>query len=97
MDMIRPSDLVVILKELYRRKYPHGETASSYSLILCGPIRGWEREGKEVLEMIAQESGGSVCELFIDRPLVKSTTKYIIDTETFVSHLYLRFMTWPPN
>lgn len=85
MDMIRPSDLVVILKELYRRKYPHGETALPFSLILCGPIRGWEREGREVLEMIAQESGGSVCELFIDRPLVKSTTKHIIDTDAFVS------------
>lgn len=85
MDLITPSDLVVVLKELYRRKYPPGESASLYSLIICGPIRGWETQGQEVLEMIAQESGGSVCELFIDRPLVKSTNKYIIDTEAFVS------------
>lgn len=85
MDMIRPTDLSAALRELYRRKYPPGETALPFSLIICGPIQGWEREGKEVLEMIAQESGGSVHELFIDRPLVKSTSNYLIDQEAFVS------------
>lgn len=87
MDVIRPSDLSVVLKELYRRKHPQGEPAAPYSLILCGPIQGWEKEGggKGILEMIAQESGGSVCELFIDRPLVKSSTNYVIDVQAFVS------------
>lgn len=94
MDLIRPTDLSVVLKELHMRKHPSGETALPFSLIICGPIKGWEREGKEILEMIAQESGGSVCELFIDRPLVKSTTNYLIDQEAFVSVFSSQGLAW---
>jgi len=84
MDCIRSSDITVLLSELRRRKAPPGEALKPCALTLCGPIREWAHEAKAVLELLVKESGGHVGELFLDRPLAKSTGRHKIEPEAFV-------------
>jgi hypothetical protein len=85
MDKIRTSDITIVLSELRQRKAPPGERLKPYALTLCGPFLGWASDGKEVLAEMANSSGGYIGELFLDRPLEKSTERYIIDRDDFVS------------
>jgi hypothetical protein len=85
MDKIRSLDITILLAELKRRKAPTGEALRPCALTLCGPIKEWAQGAKGVLEALVKESGGHVGELFLDRPLAKSTERHIVDTGTFVS------------
>lgn len=86
MDKIRSLDITILLAELRRRKAPTGEALRPCALTLCGPIKEWAQDAKGVLEALVRESGGHVGELFLDRPLAKSTERHIVDPEVFVSH-----------
>lgn len=89
MDKIRSLDITILLAELKQRKAPTGEPLRPCALTLCGPIKEWAQDAKGVLSALVKESGGHVGELFLDRPLAKSTERHIVDIDTFVSHLYL--------
>ena len=85
MDKIRSLDITNLLAELRRRKAPTGEALRPCALTLCGPIKEWGQNAKGVLESLVKESGGHVGELFLDRPLAKSTERHVVDREIFVS------------
>jgi hypothetical protein len=89
MDHIQSLDITILLAELRQRKAPSGETLKPCALTLCGPIKQWAQGAKGVLESLVKESGGHIGELFLDRPLAKSTERHEIDAESFVSQVLL--------
>lgn len=80
LDEMYKEDILIACKELALREPPLGEAAERVSLMLCGPIRGWSRG------FLAELAGTfeGIKELFIDRPLRKSTIAHQT-TEGFVS------------
>jgi hypothetical protein len=85
MDNIRSKDITIVLTELRRRKAPAGEALRPCALTLCGPIKEWAQGGKGVLERLVKDSGGHIGELFLDRPLAKSTGRHTVELDAFVS------------
>ncbi|WRT65261.1 uncharacterized protein IL334_002204 [Kwoniella shivajii] len=69
MDEMTLSDVLSPLRELALRQPPMGEKAENVSLMLCGPIKGWENG---FLRSLVNTFEG-IKELFVDRPLRKST------------------------
>lgn len=85
MDEMGKEDVFSALKELKLRTAPVERSASEVSLMLCGPIRGWE-DG--FLQGMVDNFRG-IKELFIDRPLYKSKEAHGTTAETFVSvHMF---------
>ncbi|KAK4685771.1 hypothetical protein P7C73_g4370, partial [Tremellales sp. Uapishka_1] len=68
MDEMERSDILVALKELALREAPLGETPEKVSVMLCGPIKEWEGFLKDLVDTFKD-----IKELFIDRPLRKSS------------------------
>lgn len=83
MDEIHKEDILVACKELALREPPIGEETQKVSLMLCGPIRGWDRT---FLEDLAKTYTG-IKELFLDRPLRKSAVAQETTFEDFVSQV----------
>lgn len=81
MDEMGKEDVCTALKELKLRRDPADRRASDVSLMLCGPIRGWEDGFLQ--DMV--DSFRGVKELFIDRPLYKSKEAHGTTPEIFVS------------
>lgn len=81
LDEMYKEDILAACKELNLREPPYGEEAEKVSLMLCGPIRGWSRD---FLRDLVDTFKG-VKELFIDRPLRKSTKTHETTIEAFVS------------
>jgi hypothetical protein len=94
MDKIRSLDITILLAELRQRKAPTGEALRPCALTLCGPIKEWAGGAKGVLEALVKESGGYIGELFLDRPLAKSTERHKVDPEVFVSCLSVATMRY---
>ncbi len=67
MDEMIKDDILVVARELSLREAPIGETPSDVSLMLCGPIKGWDGF---LIDLVKTFKG--IKELFIDRPLRKS-------------------------
>ena len=81
LDEMYKEDILIACKELALREPPLGEAAERVSLMLCGPIRGWSRV---FLSELAGTFEG-IKELFVDRPLRKSTIAHEATLESFVS------------
>jgi hypothetical protein len=81
IDEMFKEDILTACKELALREPPHGEEAEKVSLMLCGPIRGWDRAFLE--DLVGSFRG--IKELFIDRPLRKSGVAQETTFEDFVS------------
>ncbi|ORY23801.1 hypothetical protein BCR39DRAFT_342552 [Naematelia encephala] len=74
LDEMNKDDVLVAVRELDLRQVPVGEMAEKVSLMLCGPITGW---GKAFLEELVL-AGPLLKELFIDRPLGKTSARNVI-------------------
>lgn len=81
LDEIYKEDVLVACKELALREPPLGEEPAKVSLMLCGPIHGWDRT---FLEDLGKAYSG-IKELFLDRPLRKSAVPQETTFEEFVS------------
>jgi hypothetical protein len=84
-------DILVAVKELSLRDAPVGEKAEKVSLMLCGPIRGWEDNFLQDLV----DTFKDIKELFIDRPLKKQKEAHATSFEAFVSALHIMSFTMP--
>ncbi|WWC58935.1 uncharacterized protein I303_101480 [Kwoniella dejecticola CBS 10117] len=83
LDEMAPGDILTPLKELSLRKPPIGERNQLVSLMLCGPIKNWE---SGFLQHLVTTYDG-IKELFIDRPLKKSTEVRATSFEDFTTLL----------
>ncbi|WWC87408.1 uncharacterized protein L201_002297 [Kwoniella dendrophila CBS 6074] len=72
LDEMTISDILSPLKELSLRRPPIGEKNQLITLLLCGPLKNWEDQDNNFLESLVHTYDG-IKELFIDRPLKKST------------------------
>ena len=77
MTEMTAADILVACQELALREKPPGEENEAISLMLCGPIRGW---GRAFLQDLVGTFSG-IKELFIDRPLRKSSYPHQITFE----------------
>jgi hypothetical protein len=82
LDEMFKQDILTACKELALRAPPFGEEAERVSLMLCGPIRGWNRQFLADLS----ETFTGIKELFIDRPLKKSMIAHETTFDAFVSN-----------
>ncbi|WWD21861.1 hypothetical protein CI109_106349 [Kwoniella shandongensis] len=83
MDQMNKSDILAAVKELSLRRPPYGETVEKVSLMLCGPINGWETGFLDDLVGTFKD----IKELFVDRPLKKSTQAHAKSYESLISLL----------
>ncbi|OCF38826.1 hypothetical protein I317_07399 [Kwoniella heveanensis CBS 569] len=83
MDEMTPSDIHTTVKELALRRPPVGEKAENVSLMLCGPIKGWEDGFLQGLV----DTFDDIKELFVDRPLRKSKQAHATSFEAFTTLL----------
>lgn len=83
LDEMYSEDILVVANELALREPPVGEETEKVSLMLCGPIRGWEDGFLNGL--VATFTG--IKELFLDRPLKKQKAAHGTNFEAFVSML----------
>ncbi|WVF70389.1 hypothetical protein IAT40_005179 [Kwoniella sp. CBS 6097] len=83
MDEMTPSDIHTTVKELALRRPPVGEKAENVSLMLCGPIKGWEDGFLQGLV----DTCDDIKELFVDRPLKKSKQAHATSFEAFTTLL----------
>lgn len=67
MDEMGSSDILSAVRELAKREAPLGQEPAKVSLMLCGPIAGWE-DG--FLDQLV-DTFRDIRELFLDRPLKK--------------------------
>ena len=86
LDEMHKEDILTACKELALREAPIGEPAEKVSLMLCGPIKGWSRGF--LTDLV--ETFHGVKELFIDKPLRKSTVAHETTIEAFVSAFHLK-------
>ncbi|KAL7423960.1 hypothetical protein Q5752_001545 [Cryptotrichosporon argae] len=76
MDEMRQADVLEPLRELALRTAPLGERPSLISLMLCGPIRGWDGQFLRSVVDTLQD----IKELFIDRPLGKQRASTTVES-----------------
>ncbi|WVW79020.1 hypothetical protein I302_100983 [Kwoniella bestiolae CBS 10118] len=86
LDELTLPDILTPLKELQLRRSPVGEKSQLISLMICGPIRDWDSVGNGFLKSMVNTFDG-IKELFIDRPLKKSTKVKETSFEDFTSLL----------
>jgi hypothetical protein len=81
LDEMDCEDVYAAVKDLSLREAPVGEKADKVSLMLCGPIKGWEQGFLKGLV----DSFKDIKELFIDRPLKKQKEAHGTSFDAFVS------------
>ncbi|WVR04236.1 hypothetical protein IAU60_001236 [Kwoniella sp. DSM 27419] len=85
MDEMTQSDVLTAVKELSLRQSPMGERPDKVSLMLCGPISGWN---DRFLRGISDCFREGIKELFFDRPLRKSAQAHATSFEAFTALLH---------
>ncbi|KAL1412617.1 hypothetical protein Q8F55_000364 [Vanrija albida] len=82
MDEMGSSDILTAVRELAKREAPLGQEPAKVSLMLCGPIAGWE-DG--FLDQLV-DTFRDIRELFLDRPL-KKLIRAVNDENEFINVL----------
>lgn len=82
LDLMLPEDVADAMRELAKRRPRLGESFAPISLMLCGPIAGWQNMIQQLGPL-----GKDIQELFIDRPVLRRHKADEVNTEKFVKDL----------